>query len=94
MSDTWTCRQCGEEGIPYPEEGARNTHRCSSDPAFPYPTRDFLGMSLRDWFAGQALVGLMSNWFREANMGGEDIAGLAYGVADDMLAERAKREDE
>jgi hypothetical protein len=47
------------------------------------------GMSLRDWFAGQALVGLAAcpttkddtaNWF----------ASASYAIADAMLAERAK----
>lgn len=52
-----------------------------------------MGMSLRDWFAGQALCGIlsgpasrqsvpMSEWF--------DAPEAAYKLADAMLAERAK----
>ena len=49
------------------------------------------GMSLRDWFAGQALVGLLSS-------GGDDIdangyAKGAYVVADAMIAERKKAKE-
>ena len=43
------------------------------------------GMKLRDWFAGQALVGLL------AHASGEDphkAPGLAYKLADDMMAIR------
>jgi len=44
-------------------------------------------MSLRDWFAGQALIGLcMTNGF--ANQ--LDNARRAYLFADDMLEERSK----
>lgn len=48
------------------------------------------GMSLRDWFAGQALVGIIS---ASQNVGVSAIpavAGAAYKVADAMLDERAK----
>jgi hypothetical protein len=48
-------------------------------------------MSLRDWFAGQALAGIMCNGW----MPGPDrmpIAMLAYELADKMLVERAKTE--
>ncbi len=66
-------------------------------PAFPaFETNDagelehnFLGMSLRDWFASQALVGLGTN----VNSGFENDdcakrARLAYKQADAMLHER------
>lgn len=50
------------------------------------------GMSLRDWFAGQALIGLC-----QAHMSAEEfvvspalLARTAYAMADAMLAERAK----
>lgn len=45
------------------------------------------GMSLRDWFAGQALAGLL------AHASGDDphkAPGYAYALADKMLAERSK----
>lgn len=52
------------------------------------------GMSLRDWFAGQALAGLMSAHTSDgqwAAPGGEDYAAKsAYAAADAMIAERAK----
>ena len=41
------------------------------------------GMTLRDWFAGQALAGVNAATEQEA-------ARFAYAVADAMLAERAK----
>ena len=59
-------------------------------PAFP-PVHNaaFRGMSLRDWFAGQTLAGLMGNhetWaFDEAK-----LAYLAYEAADAMLAARSE----
>jgi hypothetical protein len=40
------------------------------------------GMSLRDWFAGQALVGLLSAGY------GETAPHVAYDMADRMLEER------
>ena len=47
------------------------------------------GMSLRDWFAGQALAGRMINGF--ASSADADVhARVAYKMADAMLAERAK----
>lgn len=47
------------------------------------------GMSLRDWFAGQALTGILAH----GSVGNHaDIASNAYRFADAMLAERAKPE--
>jgi hypothetical protein len=43
------------------------------------------GMTLRDWFAGQALIGLLTT--RPAD---EIVAKWAYSYADAMLAERSK----
>lgn len=74
----------------FPVKVRRNT---SSDP-FATP-REFQleGMSLRDWFAGQALVGYI------AHLGSQDIhasnyinecAQEAYALADAMLSEREK----
>lgn len=61
-------------------------------PAFPQghldgPHVDPSGMSLRDWFAGQALAGLMAN----INISGcnpDDYAQLAYEYSDAMIAAR------
>lgn len=54
------------------------------------------GMTLRDWFAGQALAEVMSAYF-EANgrcLGTEhfktNCAKIAYDIADAMLKEREK----
>lgn len=74
-------------------------------PAFPFPyeqvnthggvtrVRSNPGMSLRDWFAGQALAGILANP-GTGGAGPEVIARLAtaiYVVADAMLAERDKK---
>ena len=59
-------------------------------PAFPVSYESNLneaeGMTLRDWFAGQALAGLMA----DPSMGGSRIpfAELAYNYADAMLKAR------
>ena len=42
------------------------------------------GMTLRDWFAGQALAGLRVNDYEKF----ENAARHAYEIADAMLAER------
>lgn len=53
------------------------------------------GMTLRDWFAGQALAGVVERCAADTLMPGEDIEHLfarrAYQVADAMLAARARR---
>lgn len=73
--------------------------------AFPrYWLDEQSGMSLRDWFAGQALVGLLGHptwWGQERDEDGSfpfdspgsensEVARTAYWIADAMLAERAK----
>lgn len=60
--------------------------------AFPVPgtERNYpeFGMSLRDWFAGQALAGLCAN---PNNHNIQEVcARIAYAQADAMLAERQK----
>lgn len=56
------------------------------------------GMTLRDWFAGQALAGVYaSQWFADHGRGtsdsmDENIANLVYSQADAMLAERKKND--
>ena len=68
-------------------------------PAFPsgdkaaHPTSTFeAGMSLRDYFAGQAIPGILNDpSFREAftsDLGPRDFAAAAYDIADALLAER------
>lgn len=55
------------------------------------------GMTLRDWFAGQALVGMRLPWpgdhGHHKNFA-EHAADSAYKVADAMLAERQRRQEE
>ncbi len=54
------------------------------------------GMTLRDWFAGQALAGTMVGSFSAGYLSEESAAGIAreaYLVADAMLAQREKGGD-
>ena len=48
------------------------------------------GMTLRDYFAGQALAGLAVETVRDSKI---TIAGACYTMADYMLAERAKEKE-
>lgn len=50
------------------------------------------GMSLRDWFAGQALAGWMAdpNSIPSAHDNAKAISESVYKMADAMLAERGK----
>jgi len=63
-------------------------------PAFPHPGNENqnvwpeLGMSLRDYFAGRALSGLIAR--HRAEVAWSDVAPQAYRIADAMLAEREK----
>lgn len=61
-------------------------------PAFPieFNSMDYnRGMSLRDWFAGQALAGLLAD--PEMNADPHPTARCAYNYADAMLAARKAR---
>lgn len=76
-------------------------------PAFPVPvdgatdgrTHD-AGMTLLDWYAGQALAGLCSSWYdrhkddplTQRGHGPTLISQSAYTHAESMLAEKARRE--
>lgn len=62
-------------------------------PAFPMwdgdKGEDLPGMSLRDYFAGQALMGILQNRFQEvAGLPKFSVAQDAYGIANAMLAAR------
>lgn len=69
-------------------------------PAFPVPDRDSgKGMSLRDWFAGQAMQGMLScqDFMNEAikicvdrDAARESVAKWAYLQADAMLQARGQ----
>lgn len=66
-------------------------------PAFPHERGTYstglakapaTGMTIRDYFAGQALAGLLA----DSNVTGRTdlVAQIAYSIADAMLAERAR----
>jgi hypothetical protein len=64
-------------------------------PAFPAADYGQFGMTLRDWFAGQALACVpLRDWSAAAQHGDLNVinswAICAYAAADAMLAERAK----
>jgi hypothetical protein len=48
------------------------------------------GMTLRDWFAGQALMGCAQMLPSKAGNHREEAARVAYQLADAMIAERGK----
>lgn len=96
-------RMCVHRPAPQ-EKGQEMSATNDGGPAFPRPCGEYddaslsggaynnsqSGMSLRDWFAGQALAGLAAcpNLKRTDNA---SVVAACYGVADAMLAERAKR---
>jgi hypothetical protein len=51
---------------------------------------DHIGMSLRDWFAGMAMQGLLSKDYYSFMSDLDDAVIHAYKVADAMIAERKK----
>jgi len=50
------------------------------------------GMTLRDYFAGQAITGLMT-MVNSGHAGNskENLSGISYEIADAMLAERSNK---
>lgn len=63
-------------------------------PAFPTGADDTEGMTLRDWFAGQALAGVLTSCAHPKITGPIGLeptayATLAYRIADAMLAVRS-----
>lgn len=75
------------------------TDKPENPPAFPQHPSQMVGrertwgdpgMTLRDWFAGQALSGLLSDSELTADKGAALIPSVAYAFADRMLAERSK----
>jgi len=76
---------------PPQQKGAPQTGTARAEPrAFPSTAIEdcYGGMQLRDWFAGQALGGILSNV--RADVGTDLVAATAYHLADAMMAERAK----
>jgi hypothetical protein len=58
--------------------------------AFPEPDGAYPGMTLRDWFAGQALTPLVDRFCDRLDIAPTALANLAYMYADAMIAEREK----
>ena len=66
-------------------------------PAFPNITPDMPvdggpGMSLRDWFAGMAMQGMLSNSLMRISSNPE-AALTAYSIADAMIVQRERGEE-
>lgn len=61
-------------------------------PFTPYQDRHMKmgGMTLRDYFAGQAIISIMSQTRRGVSVFFKDIAIRSYALADAMLKERNK----
>ena len=56
--------------------------------AFPTPHPGHEGMALRDWFAGQAVAGLLARGYAAAAPDfTDDVARVAYLIADAMIME-------
>jgi hypothetical protein len=62
-------------------------NRPTGGPAFPVDNRTNQGMTLRDYFAGQALTGLIAGVYSGGAMG---LALQAYEAADAMIEARNK----
>lgn len=73
-------------GPAFPQSLERDVHGNLVTPADLHPTELVCGMSLRDWFAGQALCGYLA----DPNTSSRYAARVAYRVADQMLKEREK----
>ena len=62
-------------------------------PAFPRENQEWgvPGMSLRDWFAGQALAGLLTGQYKDTgHYNLDDVPCEAFKIADAMLAARGQ----
>lgn len=63
------------------------SERSDGGPAFPTSLKDDEGMSLRDYFAGQALSALDRTWGLDT-ISAPDAAAASYRIADEMLKAR------
>lgn len=72
----------------------------SGNPAFPITAGNQVynqGMTLRDWFAGQVLAGIMSGYWANDNLGcleADVLAQQAYQAADAMIVARQPKRPE
>lgn len=56
-----------------------------------FPSAQYPGMTIRDWFAGQALPGLLAGQYCNASeFNLSDLPVEAYRIADAMIAERGR----
>lgn len=63
----------------------------NSGPAFPVTLEDgscYIGLSMRDWFAGQALSGLLAESNHSLGLPVSSVVSAAYLYADEMIAQR------
>lgn len=87
MSTINTPHKTNDGGPAFPHEGFKANYEIGK--GLVQIPHIFSGMSLRDWFAGQALTGLIfHNDF--GHVFTEDIAAGAYSYADAMLEARNK----
>jgi hypothetical protein len=56
--------------------------------SFGYESENYSGMSLRDWFAGQALAGMLANAGGNRELHKQSLAEISYAQADAMLVAR------
>ena len=72
------------------------TDKRKNPPAFPAKESGYSGMTMRDWFAGQALAGATLGAMAGPDPGAppEVLARSCYAIANAMLAEREKGSDE
>lgn len=74
----------------YPEPTLWDEHGGPAFPANMLPNATYKGMTLRDWFAGQALAGLSANPAFD-DVGWPATVDHAYEAADAMLAARTQK---
>lgn len=72
---------------------SRDTINNEGGPAFPVSIpgvgdNGWQGMTLRDWFAGQAMSSLTSRWGKATIPESNEIARFSYAMADAMLKAR------
>ena len=64
-------------------------------PAFPQTYQKceehMVGMTLRDYFAAKAMLGILADPHRDMNYGYDAIASYAYSLADAMLKAREQK---
>ena len=93
-----------DECTEYRRKQTMNTQTNDGGPAFPVQDegewldpktctqwRPFNGMTLRDYFAGQALASMDYGWF-ESYKRESEMASQSYAIADAMLAARERKE--